>query len=115
MSSRSEYHHLDDLIESCKRIILYTAEMTLDDFSEDDRTVDAVLRNIIVLGEAVNRLPAAIIDDNPDIPWYSMRGLRKVVVHEYRDIDIAKLWQTVQLDIPSILPEISKLADDPAL
>jgi len=112
MSSRSEEHHLDDLIEACKRIILYTADMTFDDFSEDERTVDAVLRNIIVIGEAVNRLPTEIIEDNPGIPWHIMRGLRNFVVHEYSRIDTSKLWQTVQNDIPPILPELKRLCTE---
>ncbi len=115
MSSRSEEHYLEDLIDACERIIRYTAEMTFGDFTEDSRTIDAVLRNIIVIGEVVNRLPTALIEENPGIPWHSMRGLRNFVVHEYRHIDISKLWETVQSDIHSILPELNRLSTDLSL
>ena len=112
MSSRSEEHYLEDLIDACERIVQYTVEMTFFDFTEDSRTIDAVLRNIIVIGEVVNRLPMAFIEENPGIPWHSMRGLRNFVVHEYRHIDISKLWETVQRDIPSILPELKRICTD---
>ncbi len=115
VSSQSEKEYLEDLIEACEWILHYTDDMTFEDFSEDRRTIDAVLRNIIVVGEAVNKLPTAFTEENPRIPWHSMRGLRNFVVHEYRSIDLPRLWETVQNDIPSILPELKRLCTDPTL
>ncbi|MFC1627609.1 DUF86 domain-containing protein [Gemmatimonadota bacterium] len=112
MSTRSESIYLQDIITSFERISHYVTEMSFDEFFSDAKTIDAVIRNIIVIGEAVNRLPESLINAHPDLPWHAMRGLRNVVVHEYSRIDLYDLWDTVHVDLPAILPVIKNLADD---
>lgn len=112
MQPRSGVHYLKDLVEALERIDRYTKSMTFQVFSKDERTIDAVIRNIIVIGEAVNKIPETVIDSNPEIPWSSIRGLRNLVVHEYLNIDLSILWETIQQDLIVLLPEMARLKSE---
>lgn len=61
----------------------YTKGMAFEEFVGDRKTVHAVVRNLIVLGEAVNNIPDEVFQKYVEIPWYEMRGMRNFVVHEY--------------------------------
>ena len=78
--------------------------MTLNAFRADDRTVDAVVRNLIVLGEASRHIPEDVEQRHPEVPWDRMRGIRNVVVHEYFGVDAEILWETARHDLPPLLP-----------
>ena len=112
MQPRSGVHYLKDLVEALERIDRYTKSMTFHVFSKDERTIDAVIRNIIVIGEAVNKMPETVIDSNPEIPWNNIRGLRNLVVHEYFNIDLSILWETIQQDLIVLLPEMARLKSE---
>ena len=99
MHSRSWIQLLNDLIDAIERIVSYTDGMTPEAFAEDQKTIDAVVRNLTVIGEAANRIPQNVIEENPFIPWSQMRGLRNLIVHEYFRIDPAILWVTIQNDL----------------
>lgn len=92
-----------DVLEAIERVLRYTDGMTFDDFKADERTVDAVLRNFTVIGEAAGHIPADIEDRHPDVPWVEMRGIRNVVVHEYFGVSMSILWETVVRDLPPIV------------
>lgn len=57
--------------------------MNLGSFSNDERTVDAVLRCLSVIGEAASQLPDAYLSDYPAVPWKDIRGMRNIVIHQY--------------------------------
>ena len=112
MSTLPELLYLRDIVAACERISHYIGGMSPEDFQTDEKTIDAVLHNVVVIGEAVTRLPESVLLNNPDIPWRAMRGMRNVIVHEYIRIDLSDLWDTVTGDIPEVLPRMVKLADD---
>lgn len=60
---------ISDIMESIDKILKYTAGMKYEDFSEDSKTIDAVIRNFIIIGEAANHLPENITEAYPEIPW----------------------------------------------
>ena len=66
--------------------------MTFEQFTKDNKTTDAVIRQITVIGEAATHIPEDIILQTPETPWRSIRGIRNVVVHEYFGINIQILW-----------------------
>ena len=81
--------------------------MDFSSFISDRRTVDAVIRNLIIIGEAASHIPEDIFLKYPEIPWYEMRGMRNFVVHEYFVVSDKILWDTIRLDLKG-LPETLK-------
>jgi uncharacterized protein with HEPN domain len=91
-----------DVLAALRAIADYTDGMTFDEFVGDARTVDAVVRNLMTMGESIRWIPEPILDAHPDVPWRTLRGVRNVVVHEYFGVDPAILWQTVRGDLPPL-------------
>jgi len=71
--------------------------------------VDAVVRNIEIIGEAANNIPEEIKIKFPDVPWHRIIGMRNKVIHEYFGIDLDILWKTVQKRIPELKKQIHKI------
>ena len=109
MSPRDWRLRVQDILDTIATIQGYTAGMEYAAFARDRRTVDAVLRNITVIGEAASRIPEAIQVASPDIPWADMRDMRTVVVHEYFGINQHILWDTIQTDLPSLVDRLEGL------
>lgn len=69
-------------------------------WQNDEKTVDAVIRNLEVIGEASSHLPIEIQEQYPDVPWSMMKGIRNILAHEYFGVDLEIVWKTVQDDLP---------------
>ena len=91
-----------DILAAVRAIADYTDGMTFDEFVGDARTMDAVVRNLMTMGESIRWIPEPILDAHPAVPWRTLRGLRNVVVHEYFGVDPAILWETVRSDLPPL-------------
>ena len=92
-----------DILAATRAIADYTGGMDFDAFVADARTRDAVVRNLMTMGESVRWIPDVILDAHPQVPWRTLRGMRNVVVHEYFGIDDAILWETVRGDLPPLI------------
>ena len=93
MSKRIPQLLINDMLESCNKILQYTADMTFEDFANDSKTIDAVIRNFEIIGEAANRLPEDFKDSFTQIDWYRIRGFRNRIVHDYMGIDFGIVWE----------------------
>ena len=100
---------ISDILDAIAAIQKYTAGMDLNSFAEDRKTVDAVVRNFTIIGEATNRIPEQVINENPEIPWREMSDMRNIVVHEYFGVSDKILWETIQTDLPPLVPMLEKL------
>jgi uncharacterized protein with HEPN domain len=100
---------VQDMMEAITAILEYTQGMDLNQFSAERKTVDAVVRNLIIIGEAAVRVPEELCLKHPEIPWYEMRGMRNFVVHEYFQTSDRVVWDTVQVDLPPLLKMLQKL------
>jgi uncharacterized protein with HEPN domain len=109
MSKRPVELLLDDVCEAIDKIEQYISGMSFDVFSKDNKTVDAVVRNLGIIGEASNRLPADFKDSHPQIEWHKVVGLRHRIVHEYFGIDLQIVWQILQKDLPSLQDALSQI------
>ena len=69
---------------------------------KDEKTVDAVIRNIEVVVEASSHLPDGVLQRYKDIPWRLMKGIRNILTHEYFGVDLEIIWKTVKEDLPTI-------------
>ena len=111
MPHRDWSNRVEDILEACRRIVEYVEGMDELSFANDQRTVDAVVRNLTVLGEAVKHLPEELLDRHSAIPWIEMRGIRNVMVHEYFGVSIPIIWKTCQNDIPPLIPLLEKVLE----
>jgi len=92
MSKRSVLLLLEDILDSSIKIKKYTAELSIQDFIEDEKTIDAVVRNFEIIGEASNRIDDDFKTQHPQIEWLRITGLRNRLIHEYFGIDLEIIW-----------------------
>jgi uncharacterized protein with HEPN domain len=85
--------------------------MSFTDFQSDTRTVDAVVHNLLVIGEAARCLPASIKENHPDIDWIAINGLRNRIAHEYFGLSLSVLWEIVQTDLPHLEKQLAARLD----
>ncbi len=109
MPKRDPTLFLYDILECIEKIQKYVSGMTYEDFENDERTVDAVLRNLEIIGEAARNIPSEFRVKYPDIPWRRIVGLRNVVIHEYFGVDLENIWEIVKNDLPDLKQKIKTL------
>ena len=107
MSKRQPKLLIEDILDSGHKILGYTKGLTFDEFLSDSKTVDAVIRNFEIIGEAANRLPDEFKDIHSNIDWHRIRGFRNRIVHDYFGIDYEIVWQIKESFLPSTLDLIS--------
>ena len=100
-----------DILDAIKAVQGYTKGMKYETFVADRKTVDAVIRNLIVIGEAAVRLSDDFIGKHPNLPWRDMLDMRNFIVHEYFGVSDRIIWDTVQNDLPPLIPELAKILD----
>ena len=109
MSKRQPSLLIEDIIDSGQKIITYTDGLTFDQFMADSKTVDAVIRNFEIIGEAANWLPKEFKDSHTSIDWNRVRGFRNRIVHDYFGIDYDIVWQIIKTFLPEILQRLSQI------
>lgn len=103
---------VEDILDSLVRIEDYTRNLKQEEFFRDSRTQDAVIRRLEVIGEAVKNLPEDFRERYPDIPWRQAAGLRDVLIHGYFRVNVARVWQMIKQDLPSLKSQISRILDE---
>ena len=109
MSKRSFELYLDDILTSISRIEDYAKDFSLDTFAKDQKTIDAVVRNLEIIGEAARNIPEDYKEEHSHLPWGEMMSMRNKVIHEYFGVDINILWQTIQEDLPKLKDQLNDL------
>jgi len=112
--SKNKRHYslfFEDTIDAMNKIESYIKDLDYDSFSQNNMIIDAVVRNLEIIGEAIKNIPDNIIDKYPDIPWKRMIGLRNIVIHAYFGIDLENIWKIITDNIPEVKPEIVKILD----
>ncbi len=100
---------IEDIITAINKIQTYIKNMDYETFSKNDMVLDAVLRNLEIIGEASKNIPERIRTKYSEIPWKKMIGLRNVVIHEYFGIDTTIIWKIITENLPTTKPLIIKL------
>lgn len=94
--------YIDDIRDSIEVLKRYTAGLTKEAFFNSTEKQDAVYRRLELIGEAANRVPDEFRSQYPQIPWNKIIGMRNVLIHEYDSIDLDRVWETIQKDIPEL-------------
>ena len=103
---------VEDIIESIEKIETYISKLDYDEFSSSSKTIDAVVRNLEIIGEASRNIPTAIRTKHSEIQWKRMIGLRNIVSHQYFGIDLKIIWQITTKNLPETKPLIKKLIEE---
>lgn len=98
-------------MEAMNKIESYIAGADFTSFIQDKMMVDAVLRNIEIIGEATKNISENIRKKYPEIPWKRIVGLRNIVIHEYFGVDLENIWEIITENIPKVKPAIIKMLD----
>lgn len=103
MSRREPLLLVSDILESGRKILDYTAGMDFDSFTKDEKTIDAVIRNFQIIGEAANRLPDEFREQHSEVDWYRNRGFRNRIIHHYFGIDLEIVWHIRETYLPGMI------------
>ena len=112
--------YLDQMLEATLQACSYVEDMRKEDFLADKRTQQAVILNLIIIGEVATKLLQShgdFLDHHPDVPWRSMKGMRNRIAHGYFDINLEMVWETIQKALPQLaqrLPSIRRMASGDA-
>ena len=106
MSKRKPELLLLDIIEAGEKINTYTAGFSYDQFCSDPKTIDAVIRNFEIIGEAANRLHEDFRVTHDSVDWHRIRGFRNRIVHDYFGIDLEIVWAIMEDYLPELITRI---------
>lgn len=109
MSNRDIKLLLEDMLESALKIKRYTTNLNFDSFVSDDKTIDAVVRNFEIIGEAANRIDSDFRIMNSEIEWNRIRGFRNRIVHGYFGIDYEIVWTIIENDLDGLIGQIESV------
>lgn len=101
--------YLIDILEAAKLAVEYVGNKNKMEFLKDVQCQDAVIRRFAIIGEAARRISDKMKATYPKVPWNEMIGMRNVMVHEYDDVDMVIVWDTVKKDIPALISAIEKV------
>lgn len=100
---------IDDILNCIGKIEKYTRDLSFQAFSKNEMAVDAVIRNLEIIGEAVKKMPEEIKNKYPAIEWKEAAGFRDVLIHDYFGIDLESVWDTLYNNIPEFQKQIAEV------
>ena len=113
MSDRTWQERFQDVIDASVRISVYITDVSEADFYRDSKTFDAVVRNIILIGDALSGVDHGVRQYLPGVPWRSIVGMRNVLVHEYFNIEVATVWLVATEHIPPLASRLQSYLTSP--
>ncbi len=111
---RKDDAYLEDILEAAKAVRRFTDGVSLEAFKANEEKYEAVNRKLEIIGEAARRLSPAAKNIFPEIPWRLVTAMRNILIHDYDDVDLDVVWETVQRDLPPLITRLEKhLAQNP--
>ena len=105
---------IEDMLDAIGAIEEFVAGMNFEAFRNDRKTVDAVVRNLEVIGEAARHVPEDVREEYDAVPWKDIIGIRSVLIHEYFGVDFGILWATIETDLPTLTPLLESMLEEGA-
>ena len=112
MSKRTPKLVLEDIFEAAESIITYTEKITYEEFVNDKKTIDAVIRNFEIIGEAVKLLPLVLKNKYTEINWQRIRGFRNRIIHDYFGVDLSIVWTIIETQIMDLKNNINQIPSE---
>lgn len=112
MQPRNWKMRISDILQCIAKIRRFTKGYTFDEFQSDEKTIDSVLRNLEIIGEAARHVPSNIKMQHPEVPWAEMLTMRNIVIHEYHGVNLQIIWQTLKEDLPPLVPPLKRILQE---
>ena len=106
---RSSALLLYDILQSIEKIEDFTRDLSFDQLMGDEKTKDAILRNLQVIGDASKTLPETLISKHHEVDWSGITGLRDIIIHRYFRVDWNLLWKSIQEELPVLKVQVQQL------
>lgn len=103
--------YLRHILDAIVQIEKYTEKLTLEKFQDNRLVVDAVIRNLEIIGEASGKVQKEFREKYPEVPWRSIIGLRNVLIHDYLGVDVPAVWMIVNNSLASLKAQVSAILD----
>jgi len=103
--------YLQDILEAIERVEQYTQGMNLEEFSKSKITIDAVLRNLEIIGEAATQLPKDKKEKYNKVPWEDIQNFRIVAAHHYWKIDKVTIWDIIENQLNILSQQIQEILE----
>ena len=110
MSKRDNQLLIGDMLEAARKIRTYCVGFSFETFVEDDRTIDAVIRNFEIIGEVANRIHPDFQVINPQIEWNNLRGFRNRLIHDYFGVDHDIVWQIIETELEELIEALEEFS-----
>lgn len=101
--------YIEDIINTIDKAMNFIKDISYEEFTQDDKTVFAVVRALEIIGEATKNVPDEIRKKYSEVPWKDIAGMRDKVIHEYFGVKLMIVWKTVKERIPSLKPIFERI------
>ncbi len=112
MKNRQYTIYIEDILNAMDKIEKYISGQEYEEFIENTMAVDAVIRNLEIIGEAAKNIPENIRNQYTEIPWRRMVGLKNIVIHDYLGVDLSIVWRIITKNLPETKQLIVKILNE---
>jgi uncharacterized protein with HEPN domain len=101
--------YLLDMLVAARRALKFSNDLTLESLAKSDLYQNAILHVLQIIGEAATKVSPQFKEEHPEIQWVKVIAMRHRLVHDYRRIEVKKVWEAVQSGVPELIEQLNRL------